>query len=94
MVVATFVVFLLPVLTGFAIGRWWAPVVVLRLAVGAGIADTLEPIQHELSSGEFEPGLTFVALLVESLHVPLLLAGVVLRKVARPRRPAKRWSLI
>lgn len=88
-----FVVFLLPLLTGLAIGRWWAPLVVFLLVVGAGIADTLEPVQHELSSGEFEPGLAFATLMVGCVHIPLLLAGVAIRKVTRPRPPAKRWSL-
>ncbi len=52
-VAAVSVVFVLPLLAGFAIGRWWAPVLLLWVVCATALADALEPLQRE-PTGEVE----------------------------------------
>ena len=90
---AVFVVFVLPLLAGFGIGRWWAPVLLLWLVGAAALADAVEPLQRE-TSGDVEGSLELVALIGGCIHLVLILVGVGLRKLIRPRLAAKRWTLL
>jgi hypothetical protein len=87
-----FVAFVLPLLAGFATGRWWAPALVLWLLLAGSVADGLEPLQRD-PTGEVEGSVELVALIIGCIHVPLLLAGAGLRKLVRPRPPGRPWSL-
>jgi hypothetical protein len=86
------VIFLLPLLAGPAIGRWRAVALVVWLVLATSVADGLEPLQREPPS-EVEGSVTLLALLTGCIHIPLLLAGVGLRKLVRPRPPAELWRL-
>jgi hypothetical protein len=87
------VVFLLPLVTGFAVGRWWALALVAWLVLATIVADGLEPLQRPPPS-EVEANVGLMALMTGCIHIPLLLAGVGLRKLIRPRPPGKPWQLI
>ncbi len=87
-----FVGFVLPLLVGFATGRWWAPALVLWLLLAGSVADGLEPLQRD-PTGEVEGSVGLAALIMGCIHIPLLLAGAALRKLFLRRPPGKPWSL-
>jgi hypothetical protein len=88
---AAVVAVVLPLLTGFAIGRWWAVALVLWLLLATLVADGLAPMQRPPPSA-LEFGWEAAAAVVGCLHILLLLAGVGLRKLIRPRPPAEPWT--
>lgn len=90
--VSILVAIVLPLLTGFTTGRWWAPALVFWLVLAAGIADGLEPVRRD-PSGEVEGSVELAALILGCIHVPLMLAGAGLRKLIAPRPPGKRLNL-
>ncbi len=74
----------LPVAVGFAIGRYWAPTVVLILPVCLALVNVLEPLQRpDPSEIETSPGLLVVGLV--ACHVPLALTGASIRRLVRRR---------
>lgn len=85
--------YVLPLVVGFGVGRYWAPALILVLLVCGGIsADILEPLQRpELPEGE--TGAALSAMIIALFHAPLLVLGAWLRKRLWPRTPAKKWSL-
>lgn len=87
------VVFVVPLLAGFAIGRWSACALVLWLILATTAVAGLAPPIWRDPTGEVEGGIELVALTCGLFHFPLLLAGIGLRKLIRPRRPAEPWRL-
>ena len=78
------VTLVLPFVAGYAIGRFWAPGLVLVLLASAVLASALEPLQRpEPAEIEATPGL--VALIMCAFHIPLLLAGVAARRFVQWR---------
>jgi hypothetical protein len=84
------VLFVLPLLAGFAIGRWPAVALVLWLFLAIRVVDGLEPFQEPDNEGVGGAG--GLAVISVCIHIPLLLAGVGLRKLIRPRPPAEPWT--
>jgi hypothetical protein len=78
------VVLLLPFVVGYAIGRFWAPSLVLMLLACAVLASALEPLQRP-EPGEIDATPGLVALIMCLFHVPLLIAGVGARKFVQWR---------
>jgi hypothetical protein len=78
------VVLLLPFVVGYAIGRFWAPSLVLVLLACAVLASALEPLQRP-ESGEIDATPGLVALIMCLFHGPLLIAGVAARKFVQWR---------
>lgn len=85
--------YVLPLVVGFRVGRYWAPALILVLLFCGGIsADILEPLQRrELPEGETAAALA--AMVIALFHAPLLVVGAWMRKRLWPRAPAKKWSL-
>ena len=78
------VTLVLPFVVGSAIGRFWAPGLVLVLLASAVLASALEPLQRpEPAEIESTPGL--VALVMLLFHIPLLIAGVAARRFVQWR---------
>lgn len=92
--VGLFLLFGLPLLVGFAIGRWWAPAIVLWLILAARVADGLEPERPLTDSHPEIGGEGLAALMAGLIHIVLLLAGAGLRKLLRPRPPPEPLRLI
>ena len=75
---------LVPLVAGYAIGRFWAPCLVLVLLACALLASALEPLQRPPPAEiEASPGLVWLVLCV--WHVPLLLSGVAARRFVQWR---------
>jgi hypothetical protein len=85
--------YVLPLVVGFGVGRYWAPALILVLLFCGGIsADILEPLQRdELPEGG--TGAALSAMIIALFHALLLLAGAWMRKRLWPRGAAKKWSL-
>jgi hypothetical protein len=85
---AVLVVFGLPLLAGFAIGRWWAVALVLWLFLATRVADGLQP-SHGPPPSEVEFGWEAAAAIGGCLHILLLLAGSACASSSgRGRRPS------
>ena len=74
----------LPFVVGCAIGRFWAPGLVLVLVACAVLASALEPPPRP-ASGEAEATPGLVALILLLFHIPLLPAGAAARKFVQWR---------
>lgn len=84
------VAFILPLLVGVGIGRYWAPALVVTLFFSANVAEGLEPLQRP-EPAELETSPMVVALFCAIVHVPLLLIGAWIRKRLRPRARGMNW---
>lgn len=78
------VLLVLPFVVGCAIGRFWAPGLVLLLVACAVLASALEPLQRP-EPGEVQAAPGLVALVMLLFHVPLLIVGVAARKFVQWR---------
>jgi hypothetical protein len=82
----TLLALVLPFAVGFAVGNWWVGVLAGWLVLATSAAEALEPINSS-GSGEMEPNVFLVGLVLGVAHVPLLLTGAGLRQALLPARP-------
>lgn len=84
--------FVIPLLVGFGVGRYWALALILFLIISTVVVVDLEPLQRPEPS-EVENGPPLMALFTAVVHAPLLVIGAWLRKRLWPRAPSRKWRL-
>lgn len=79
--------FVVPLVVGFGIGRYWAVALVVLLFISTALVSELEPMQREIA--EVEGGPLVLLVITAVLHAPLLLVGAWIRKRLWPRAPSR-----
>lgn len=78
------VALVLPLGTGYGIGRYWAVVLIVWVAFAGGLAEDLEPLRPSQSGeaelGGYEGTVVFTSLLFAAAHTVLIPLGCLLRK--------------